>query len=59
MVDTQSFPIELLGERTSVMTQYGAYDASSIYTQADMKDIIQYANYRGGKTLFPFFFLLF
>ena len=47
MVDTHSFPIELVGERTRQMTQYGAYDAASIYTQDDIREIIRYATYRG------------
>ncbi len=47
MVDTQSFPIELVGPLTSQMAQYGAYDAASIYTQDDMRDIVQHANIRG------------
>ncbi len=47
MTDTHSFPIELDGELTSDMTQYGAYDENSIYTKQDMADILQYANDRG------------
>ena len=49
IVDTHSIPIEFLGELTAPLTQYGAYDAASIYTQQDIKDFVEYANYRGKK----------
>ncbi len=47
MVDTHSFPIELRGSSTAQMTQYGAYDAASIYTQEDIREIVAHATYRG------------
>ena len=50
IVDTHSFPVEMLREKTMMMTQYGAYDAASIYTQDNIKDILEYATYRGTLT---------
>jgi hypothetical protein len=34
-------------EPIDLMSQYGAYDSSKIYTQDDIKDIVTHANYRG------------
>ena len=51
IVDTHSFPIELKGPKVAQMTQYGAYDPQSIYTQKDIKDIVTYANYRGVRVI--------
>ncbi len=56
IVDSHSFPVELTGEKTKLMAQYGAYDAASIYSQQEIRDLVEYANYRGkGKILFIFF----
>ncbi len=56
IVDSHSFPVELTGEKTKLMAQYGAYDAASIYSQQEIRDLVEYANYRGkGKIFFLFF----
>ncbi|TRY67678.1 hypothetical protein TCAL_02945 [Tigriopus californicus] len=47
IVDTHSFPVELKASPVDQLTQYGAYNARSIYTQDQIKDIVEYANYRG------------
>ena len=47
IVDTHSFPLELKGNIVKQITEYGAYDETMIYTQDNVKDIVDYANYRG------------
>lgn len=47
IVDSHSFGVELTGETTQHMVQYGAYDADSVYTGQDIRDIVAYANKRG------------
>ena len=47
IVDTQSFPVELSDEPTTLMSQYGAYGPAQIYTRDDIVDIVQYANLKG------------
>lgn len=47
IVDTHSFPVELMDDPINQMTQYGAYGPDSIYTQQDIRDIVAYANKRG------------
>lgn len=41
VVDSQSFPLEIPGFMD--LSQKGAYDSSSVYTPADVADIISYA----------------
>ncbi len=47
IVDTHSFPVELKGDPIRQLTQYGAYDPDKIYSQETVKEIVDYANYRG------------
>ena len=51
IVDTQSFPFEVKGQMVSQMNQYGAYAEGYIYTQAEIRDIIAHANYRGVRVI--------
>ena len=41
IVDSQSFPLEVPGFMD--LSQKGAYDSSSVYTPADVADIVSYA----------------
>lgn len=41
VVDSQSFPLEV--EAFPELSQRGAYDASSVYTVNDVKEIVKYA----------------
>lgn len=41
VVDSQSFPLEV--EAFPELSQRGAYDASSVYTVDDVKEIVRYA----------------
>ncbi|KAJ7862321.1 N-acetylhexosaminidase [Mycena leptocephala] len=45
VVDSQSFPLVIPGY--TVLSQKGAYSASSVYTPSDVKDIVSYAAARG------------
>ncbi|KAJ7196128.1 N-acetylhexosaminidase, partial [Mycena pura] len=45
VVDSQSFPLEIPG--FTVLSQKGAYSASSVYSPSDVKDIVTYAAARG------------
>ncbi|KAH9932741.1 N-acetylhexosaminidase [Epithele typhae] len=44
-VDSQSFPIEVPG--FTDLASKGAYDASSVYSTSDVRDIVDYAGARG------------
>ena len=41
IVDSQSFPLQVPGFLE--ISQKGAYDASSVYTPSDVKDIVSFA----------------
>ncbi|KAJ6455438.1 N-acetylhexosaminidase [Mycena sanguinolenta] len=45
VVDSQSFPLEVPG--FTVLSQKGAYSATSVYSPSDVKDIVTYAAARG------------
>ncbi|CAH1105329.1 unnamed protein product [Psylliodes chrysocephalus] len=45
LTDSQSFPF--VSVRLPNMTKYGAYSSKKIYTPENIKDLIQYAEYRG------------
>ncbi|OQR81875.1 beta-hexosaminidase [Thraustotheca clavata] len=45
MTDSSSFPIEINGEPR--LTTYGAYSAEQIYTQDQIRDLVQFAKARG------------
>ena len=47
LADTQSFPLELASEQTYLLPQFGAYDASKIYTQEVIRALVRHANIRG------------
>ena len=49
LTDTQSFPIQLekFPQTTGQMAHYGAYGPDKIYTVAEVKDLVTYANKRG------------
>ena len=47
MADTQSFPLEMANEQTYLLPQFGAYDASKIYTQEVIRALVRHANIRG------------
>ena len=47
MSDTQSFPMKFDTFPISQMADYGAYYENQVYTTADMRDLYDYANYRG------------
>ena len=51
IVDAQSFPVELSDEPTILMSQYGAYGPSQIYSRDDIIDIVKYANLKGNGEL--------
>jgi len=42
VVDSQSFPLVVPGY--TQLSQTGAYDAKSVYTPQDVKEIVAYAN---------------
>ena len=44
---THAFPMELKKFPVSQLTEYGAYAKDKIYTQQDIKEIVEYANKRG------------
>ena len=50
-MDAQSFPVELSDEPTILMSQYGAYGPSQIYSRDDIIDIVKYANLKGNREL--------
>ena len=47
LADTQSFPLEMASEQTYLLPQFGAYDASKIYTQEVIRALVRHANIRG------------
>ena len=47
MTDTNSFPFELKDPEISIINQYGAYNALSIYDQEWITTFIEYATKRG------------
>ena len=51
MTDTNSFPFELKNPDISMINQYGAYNALSIYDQEWIATFIEYATKRGEREL--------
>ncbi len=47
IVDTHSFPVEIKNQDIEQMTQYGAYDRDSVYTQEFIQGFVEEANKRG------------
>ena len=50
IVDSHSIPIDFSwtgDEDLIAMTQYGVYDANSMYTKEDIDEIVEHANRRG------------
>ncbi|KAF0683653.1 Aste57867_24298 [Aphanomyces stellatus] len=45
MTDTHSFSVEIIGEPR--LTQYGAYSARQVYTQAEVRALVRYGKARG------------
>ena len=43
--------MELSGEPTILMSQYGAYGPAQIYSRDDIVDIVKYANLKGDPSL--------
>ncbi|XP_053679103.1 chitooligosaccharidolytic beta-N-acetylglucosaminidase [Anopheles nili] len=52
VTDTQSFPLMI--DRIPEMVSYGAYSSDAIYTPNEVKDVIQYAKYRGIRVILEF-----
>ena len=51
IVDTHSWPVEQKREPIAQMTKYGAYGPDKIYTQAAIRELVEYAGYRGVRVI--------
>eukprot|EP00936_MAST-01D_sp_MAST-1D-sp1_P001421 g1421.t1 len=51
ITDATSFPIQLTTGNAAKLSQYGKYSDSSIYTQANVKSLVQYGYQRGVRIL--------
>ncbi|XP_066911880.1 chitooligosaccharidolytic beta-N-acetylglucosaminidase-like isoform X2 [Clytia hemisphaerica] len=49
ITDTHSFPIEI--KSVPELQQYGAYDHNKVYSQSDVREIMEYASYHGVRVL--------
>jgi len=51
LTDTHSYPVEQKGDLVKEMHEYGAYGSDQIYTQKQLKDLVEFANRKGVRLL--------